>query len=68
MPDPQPVFVLDADPLIPTGVAATAEQVAAMIADPDSPVTEATVPLLVPEQQPTPEQVEAAAAGDLFPS
>jgi hypothetical protein len=45
-------FVLDVDPLIPTGVPATVEQVEAMIADPESPVTEEIVPLLVEWQQP----------------
>jgi hypothetical protein len=45
-------FVLDVDPLIPTGVPATAEQVAAMIADPEHPLTEAALPLLVEWQQP----------------
>jgi hypothetical protein len=54
-------FVLDADPFIPTGVPATPEQVADMLADPTSPVTADVVELLPVEQQPTPEQIEAAA-------
>ena len=45
-------FILDADPFIPTGVAATAEQVAAMVADPASPVTADTIPMLTAAQRP----------------
>jgi hypothetical protein len=51
---------LDADPFIPTGVPATPEQVAEMLADPASPVTPDVVELLPVEQQPTPEQIDAA--------
>ena len=58
----EPSFVIDADPIIPTGVPATSDQVAAMIADPDLPITEAVVPLLVEEQQPTPQQLSQAEA------
>ena len=53
-------FILDQDPIIPTGVPATREQVAAMIADPDMPVTEDTIPLLDKAQRPTPTQLAAA--------
>ena len=58
-----PDFILDADPLIPTGIPATPEQVAAMIADPDLPITEDTIPLLAEQQQPTPEMIEEAQNG-----
>jgi hypothetical protein len=56
-------FILDADPIIPTGVPATPEQVAAMVVDPASVVTEDVIPLLVGEQQPTPEMIQAAIDG-----
>lgn len=57
---------IDRDPLIFTGVEATPEDVLAMLADPDIPITPEAVPLLPPEQQPTPEQIEAVieASGD----
>lgn len=58
-------FTLDADPIIPTGIPATAEQVAALVVDPDSPVTEEVIPLLAVDQQPTPEQIEDAIAAAL---
>ena len=47
-------FILDQDPLIPTGIPATAEQVAAMIADPDIPIDETILPALDKTQRPTP--------------
>jgi hypothetical protein len=58
----EPAFILDADPIIPTGIPATAEQVAAMVADPTSPVTEDVIPVLSEPQQPTPEQIADAYA------
>lgn len=57
--EPSPI-ILDTDPLIPTGVPATPERVAELVVDPESPITEDVVALLVPEQQPTLEQLDAA--------
>lgn len=57
-----PDFVLDADPIIPTGIPATPEQVAQMIADPAIPVDAGVLPELSPEQRPSADQI--AAAGD----
>lgn len=57
MSDP---FILDRDPIIPTGEAATAEDVAAMIADPESPVTVDVLPLIDPDQVPTPAMIADA--------
>jgi len=54
-------FTLDTDFNIPTGVPATPEQVADMVADPDSPVTLDTIPELVEWQQPSEDQLADAA-------
>lgn len=62
MPDPIDQHTwLDADPIIPTGLPATAEQVAKMVADPDLPLTIDVLPELPAAQRPTLEQIEAAA-------
>ena len=55
-------FILDQDPIIPTGIPATAEQVAAMIADPAMPVDETMLPALPEGQRPTAAQIDAATA------
>ena len=67
LPTQSGTVVLDADPYIPTGVPATADQVAVMVYDPDSDVTLETLPLLVDEQQPTLEQLEAASPVEVTP-
>jgi hypothetical protein len=48
---------LDADPLIFTGVPATAEEVLQMLADPDIPITPEVIEALPPEQQPDPDAI-----------
>ena len=53
-------FILDQDPLIPTGIPATKEQVAAMIADPEIPIDETLLPALPKEQRPTAKQISTA--------
>jgi hypothetical protein len=53
-------YTLDKDPFIPTGDPATPEEVAAMLVDPESPVTAATIPLLAEWQRPDLDQVTAA--------
>jgi hypothetical protein len=53
------------DPVIPTGVAATPERVAALVVDPASPITQDLIPALVEEQQPTAEQLDAAVSAYL---
>lgn len=45
-------FVLDADPMIPTGVPADAHRVAELLADPEVPLTPEDVSLLPEWQQP----------------
>ena len=56
-------FILDQDPIIPTGIPATAEQVAAMIADPDMPIDETILPALDKTQRPTPTMLTNALEG-----
>lgn len=53
-------FTLDKDPFIPTGDPATPDDVAAMLVDPEHPLTAATLPLLAEEQRPDLDQVAAA--------
>jgi len=50
-------FILDADPLIPTGVPATPEDVLRLLADPDIPLTPEAIDQLPPEQRPDPEAI-----------
>lgn len=61
-------FILDADPIIPTGVPATPVQVAAMVIDPDNPLTVESIPLLVEAQQPSPEDWAVAVEASPLPS
>lgn len=56
-------FVIDVDPLIPTGVPATPEQVAGLVADGVLPAE--SVASLVVEQQPEDLQVAVAEAVEL---
>lgn len=53
-------FVIDQDVFIPTGVPATPEQVADLIADPDIPLTEDHIPLIAEDQRPSREQLDNA--------
>ena len=50
-------FVLDKDPFIPTGDPATPDDVVDMLADPESPVTLATIDLISEWQRPSMDQI-----------